>query len=248
MQRSNRKQNEAGISIDPRWLDAAITRAFHREPTAPATGRRSRNSSQASRFSDPLLASLGLPCAVSGSASRKSAAEHSIVAPQVAIRATGGAIPQPVAAIAIADARNPRRKGDFSQRFFVFPTVLTRFSTLKSAFPHRKKRKTTLKRATTGGKTREHSGKNEIHSGKRLFPDGKSPSHSGKSRSPLWKNGFHTDEARFPPGFRRFHTWARVFHIVKTPKPPGFSGPQTGHNTAQVCPSKHPDGFREAVF
>ena len=24
--------------------------------------------------------------------------------------------------------------------------------------------------------------------------------------------------------------------------------PQTGHDTAQVCPSKHPDGFREALF
>jgi hypothetical protein len=23
--------------------------------------------------------------------------------------------------------------------------------------------------------------------------------------------------------------------------------PQTGHGTAQVCPSKHPDGFREAL-
>ncbi|HTA65058.1 MAG TPA: hypothetical protein VK753_06100 [Xanthomonadaceae bacterium] len=24
--------------------------------------------------------------------------------------------------------------------------------------------------------------------------------------------------------------------------------PQTGHDTAQACPSKHPDGFREALI
>jgi hypothetical protein len=164
------------------------------------------------------------------------------------IRATGGIIPQPVAAIAVTDACNPRRRGVFPQMLFVFPMQFTRSSLLEIAFPHRKKRKTSRKRNAAGGKPKRHTRKTGIQPENLLFLGWKSPPHTEKPRQPLWKNGFHSGKPGFPPGFRRFHLWARAFHTAKTQKPLCFSGPQTGHDTAQICPSKHPDGFREVVL
>ena len=74
-------------------------------------------------------------------------------APQDAIRALGGAIPRPVAAICSTDAGNRRRRGIFSNWSFVFSNPSTCFPIWENAFPISKTRKTSSKRHAAPGKS-----------------------------------------------------------------------------------------------
>jgi len=55
---------------------------------------------------------------------------------------------------------------------------------------------------------------------------------------------------RFMRGSKRM-SFDAVRHLEKTRRADlwlAHGGPQTGHELAQACPSKHPDGYRETLF
>ena len=226
------------------WRRTPATPKRPPRPPAGADGIPGRKAGSRIRFW-PASACLARPA---DRLLRNTAADLGIPAPEDAIRATGGAIPQPVAAIAIADARNARRKGNFSNCYFVFPNSSTCFPMPENAFPMSKKQKTSSKRHSAPGKAKTGIRKTDEATRIRLSLHRKARSRYAKSGKALRKNDFRYGKSAIPIAFRRSRYRKCDFPVRKTLKGTGFSGPQTGHNTAQVCPSKHPDGFREALF
>ena len=57
---------------------------------------------------------------------------------------------------------------------------------------------------------------------------------------------FHRDAMKFNRVAIKLHRVAADARFVA--KCTERALPQTGHDTAQLCPSKHPDGYRETVL